>query len=219
MWILLPGLLQDETEVKVSARHGEDAQQWLNAAYARRWIRSWGLIAWPSRPPYSTSIDVLLWGHLSCTFIQSLPELSKISWQDITQQKPTSQGVSERMPYRQLTSALKWTETASDPYCSYEAQLFDQLDFDVHVENYTSHDITLYNTFDLFLDKKSHYIQLVHGCTYFHCVQISGGKIPGCSCDVASRMNVATRRHIGQLNSWGSIPEWPKKFVFSPELP
>lgn len=100
-----------ETEIEFSAPHGEDAQKWLKAAYARRWIRSWELIEWPSRPPYLTSIDLLMWGHLRCTFIQFLPELSKISWQDI----------------RQPTSALKLTEAASDTYCSYEAQLFDQL--------------------------------------------------------------------------------------------
>jgi hypothetical protein len=66
------------------AHCGEYVQQWLNTC-PRRWNGYRGPTDWPSRSLGLTPTDFFLCGHLKCTFMQSFPGLSKISWKDFKQ--------------------------------------------------------------------------------------------------------------------------------------
>jgi hypothetical protein len=57
------------------ADYEENAWQWLKPTYEKRRIGYRGPIAW-------SPMNIFLWNILRSTFVQLLPELWKISWED-----------------------------------------------------------------------------------------------------------------------------------------
>jgi len=39
-------------------------REYLNESFPNRWLGRGGLVAWPPRSPYLTTLDYYLWGHM-----------------------------------------------------------------------------------------------------------------------------------------------------------